>query len=255
MIELKAPSELATMRQAGRIVADILDQVARAAQPGVRLMELDRLAAELIGSYGAQSSFQGYHPIWAPVPYPGVLCLSVDDAIVHGIPDRRVLRTGELLSIDCGVSIDGLHADAAITIGIGQIDFEGRRLIETTERALAAGIAAAQVGAHLGAISNAIETVARAGGHGLPSDLGGHGIGRAMHEEPHIANFGDSRRGPRLAAGLAIAIEPMLVVGGDSRHRTSADGWTVLTLDGQRAAHFEHTIALTAQGPQILTIA
>jgi methionyl aminopeptidase len=158
------------------------------------------------------------------------------------------------LSIDCGVSVDGFHADAAITIGIGQIDAEARRLIETTEQALAAGIAAAQVDAHLGAISHAVETVARAGGYGIPSGQGGHGIGRAMHEEPHIANTGDPRRGPRLAAGLTIAIEPMLVVGGSDRHRTGADGWTVLTLDGQRAAHFEHTIALTADGPQILTV-
>jgi methionyl aminopeptidase len=254
MIELKTRSELAAIRRAGQVVARILRAVAEAAQPGVRLVELDALAAEVIASHGARSSFLGYHPTWAPVPYPGVPCTSVDATIVHGIPDRHVLRSGEVLSIDCGASIDGYHADAAITIGIGQIDLQARHLIDTTEQALAAGIAAAQVGAHLGAISHAIETVARAGGYGLPSALGGHGIGRAMHEEPHIPNFGDPRRGPRLAEGLAIAIEPMLVVGGSDRHRTAPDGWTVVTLDGQRAAHFEHTIALTADGPRILTL-
>jgi methionyl aminopeptidase len=254
MIELKTRSELAAIGRAGHVVATILRAVAAEAKPGVRLIDHDRLAAELIARAGAHSSFLGYHPTWAPEPYPGVLCLSIDAAIVHGIPDRRALRTGEVLSIDCAVSVDGYHADAAITIGIGAIDPEARRLIETTEQALAAGIAAAQVGAHLGAISHAIESVARAGGYGLPADLGGHGIGRAMHEEPHIANSGDPPRGPRLAAGLAIAIEPMLVIGGSDRRRTCADGWTVVTLDGQRAAHFEHTIALTADGPQILTV-
>jgi methionyl aminopeptidase len=254
MVVLKTRAELACMRQAGRVVAHTLKAVARAAHPGARLLDLDSLAAELIARMGAQPSFLGYQPTWAPRPYPGVVCLSVNDAIVHGIPDRRVLRAGDLLSIDCGASIDGYHADAAISIGIGALDPDSRRLIDTTEAALAAGIAAVTVGAHLGAISHAIEAVARGAGYGLPTGLGGHGIGRAMHEEPHIPNFGDPRRGLRLVEGLAIAIEPMLVIGGSNQHRTCPDGWTVVTLDGSRAAHAEHTIALTRDGPEILTI-
>ena len=253
MVVLKTDSELATMREAGRVVAGTLAAVAAAAVPGARLRDLDGLAADVIATAGAKPSFLGYHPGWAPTPYPGVLCLSVNDAIVHGIPDGRTLREGDLLSIDCGAYVDGYHGDAAVTVPIGPVDAEGERLIDTTVRALAAGIAAARPGARLGDISHAVERVARAGRYGLPVGLGGHGVGTAMHEDPSVPNTGRAGRGLPLRAGLVIAIEPMLVEGGRDRHRTARDGWTVLTTDGSRAAHAEHTIAVTADGPVILT--
>jgi methionyl aminopeptidase len=182
-----------------------------------------------------------------------VLCLSVNDAIVHGIPDGRELREGDLLSIDCGAAIDGYHGDAAITVAVGETDEAGRTLIDTTVRALEAGIAAAQPGARLGDISHAVESVARAGGYGLPTGLGGHGVGTAMHEDPHVPNTGRANRGLPLREGLVLAIEPMLLENGKDTRRTANDGWTVLTTDGTRAAHAEHTIAVTADGPVILT--
>jgi methionyl aminopeptidase len=254
MVVLKSASEIDTMREAGRVVARVLSATAGAARAGVRLIDLDEQAADVIADLGAKPSFLGYHPAWSPTPYPGVLCLSVNDAIVHGIPDGRVLRDGDVLSIDCGAYVDGLHGDAALTIGIGPVDAEGRRLIETTEASLTAGIAAARPGARIGDISAAVEAVARAGRYGLPAGLGGHGIGTAMHEDPHIPNTGRAGKGMPLRAGLVIAIEPMLIEGGRDRGRTMADGWTVGTTDGSRAAHFEHTIAITEEGPVILTL-
>ena len=182
-----------------------------------------------------------------------MVCLSVNDAIVHGIPGRTRLKDGDLLSIDCGASIDGYHGDAAITVAIGQIDDEARRLSETTAAALAAGIAQARVGARIGDISHAIETVARAAGYGLPSGLGGHGIGSAMHQDPGVPNTGRPGRGLVLREGLVLAIEPMLTEGGSERCRVDADGWTVLTVDGTRAAHYEHSVAITEDGPVVLT--
>lgn len=253
MVTLKTASELQIMREAGRVVARALAAVAAEVQPGVRLADLDALAADLIRSLGAKPSFLHYHPKWAPMPYPGVLCLSVDEAIVHGIPDGRVLREGELLSIDCGAYVEGLHGDAAVTVPVGAVDAAGARLMAQTARALDAGIAAARVGARLGDISHAVETVGRGGGYGLPIGYGGHGIGNAMHEDPHVPNTGRPGRGMPLREGLVLAIEPMLVEGGTDRTRTHRDGWTVLTADGSRAAHFEHTVAITADGPVILT--
>ena len=254
MVVLKSATEIATMREAGRIVARTLAAVAAAAVPGARLIDLDAIAAELIRTLGAKPSFPDYHPRWAPVPYPGVLCLSVNEAIVHGIPDARTLAPGDVLSIDCGAYIDGYHGDAAITIGIGEIDPEAQRLIETTEAALAAGIEAAQPGARMGDVSHAVESLARAGGYGLPPGLGGHGIGTAMHEDPHVPNTGRANRGLVLREGLVLAIEPMLLEGGRDRGRTLPDGWTVVTTDGSRAAHSEHTVAITADGPVVLTV-
>jgi len=253
MVVLKSAAELATMREAGRLVARILAAVAAQAKAGVRLVDLDALAAEMMADAGAKSSFQHYHPDWAPTPYPAVLCLSVNDAIVHGIPDGRMLREGDLLSIDCGAAIDGYHGDAAITVGIGEIDPAGRALIDMTVRALEAGIAAARPGARLGDISHAVETVARAGRFGLPTGLGGHGVGTEMHEDPHVPNTGRPNRGLPLRPGLVLAIEPMLLENGKDTRRTARDGWTVLTTDGSRAAHAEHTIAITADGPVVLT--
>jgi methionyl aminopeptidase len=253
MVVLKSASEIETMREAGRIVARTLAAAAEAARPGVRLKDLDEQAAALIAALGAKPSFLGYHPAWAPTPYPGVLCLSVNDAIVHGIPNGRTLRDGDILSIDCGAYVDGLHADAARTVAVGTVDEAGHRLMRVTDEALAAGIAAAQPGQRIGDISAAVEAVARAAGYGLPAGLGGHGIGTSMHEDPHIANTGRPGKGVPLRPGLVIAIEPMLTEGGRDRGRTLADGWTVATTDGTRAAHFEDTIAITAAGPVILT--
>lgn len=251
---LKSAAEIAVMREAGRVVARTLAAVAAAARPGVTLTELDALAAASINDAGAKPSFLGYHPAWAPTPYPGVVCLSVNDAIVHGIPNGTVLAEGDLLSVDCGAHLDGYHGDAAITMGIGEIDEESRRLAETTDAALAAGIAAAQPGARIGDVSHAIEAVARGGGYGLPDGLTGHGIGTAMHEDPSVPNTGRPNRGMPLRPGLVIAIEPMLMAGGGRRCRTRRDGWTVATIDGSRAAHAEHTVAITADGPVILTV-
>jgi methionyl aminopeptidase len=253
MVVLKSANEIATMREAGRIVARTLAAVVDAAQPGSRLTDLDALAADLISTLGAKPSFLNYHPSWAPTPYPGVLCLSVNEAVVHGIPDDRVLREGDVLSIDCGAYIEGYHGDAAVTVGIGELDAHARRLVDTTEAALAAGIDAARPGARMGDISHAVESTARTAGYGLPRGLGGHGVGTAMHEEPPVPNTGRPHRGMLLREGLVIAIEPMLLESGRDGGRTLADGWTVVTADGSRAAHSEHTIAITANGPVILT--
>jgi methionyl aminopeptidase len=255
MVVLKSASEIATMREAGRVVALTLAAVADAAEPGTSLIELDTLAAVLIATLGAKPSFLGYHPSWAPSPYPGVLCLSVNEAVVHGIPTDRVLREGDVLSIDCGAYIDGYHGDAAVSIGIGELDRAAVRLVETTAAALAAGIEAARPGGRMGDISHAVQTLARLGGYGLPHGLGGHGIGTHMHEDPSVPNTGRPQRGMVLRAGLVIAIEPMLIEGGRDGGRTLADGWTVVTADGSRAAHSEHTVAITADGPVILTVA
>ena len=254
MVVLRSAAEVAALREAGRLVARTIALVVKAAGPGVRLKELDELAADEIAAAGAKPSFLGYHPSWAPTPYPGVLCLSVNDAIVHGIPDQRVLKTGDVLSIDCGAQLDGYHGDSAVTIAIGEIDAEATRLIATTEAALAAGIAAARPGARVGDISHAVENVGRAEGYGLPRGLGGHGVGTEMHEEPHIPNTGRPGRGFVLREGLVIAIEPMLLEGGRDGARTLRDGWTVVTTDGSRAAHAEHTIVITADGPVVLTV-
>jgi methionyl aminopeptidase len=254
MVVFKSPAELATMREAGRVVARTLDAAAAAARPGVRLADLDQLAAEMIAASGAKPSFLGYLPAWAPTPYPGVLCLSVNDAIVHGIPDRRVLREGDLLSIDCGASIDGYHGDAAVTVEIGAVAPAARQLSVDTRRALDAGIAAAVPGARMGDIAAAIEAIGRAARYGIPDGLGGHGIGTAMHEDPSVPNTGRPGRGMVLREGLALAIEPMFTLGGRSHHRTRSDGWTIATSDGSLAAHWEHSIAITSSGPQLLTV-
>jgi methionyl aminopeptidase len=254
VVELKSAAEIATMREAGRVVAQVLAALSAAAQPGVRLIDLDELAEGMIAEAGAKPSFLGYHPSWAPTPYPGVVCLSVNEAIVHAIPDRRTLRAGDILSIDCGAELDGYHGDAAVTVPVGEIDADSRRLIDATEAALAAGIAAAREGLRMGDIAHAVQSVARTGGYGQPLGLAGHGIGRAMHEDPTVPNLGLPHRGLPLRAGLVIAIEPMLLAGGWNECRTLLDGWTVATADGSRAAHAEHTVAITADGPVILTL-
>ncbi|WP_433056265.1 type I methionyl aminopeptidase [Dactylosporangium sp. CS-033363] len=253
MVLVKSAAELATMREAGRVVAQILQAVRAAAAPGVTLQDLDDLARQLLVEKGAKSSFLHYHPSFAPIPYPAVLCLSVNDAIVHGIPDTRPLADGDLLSIDFGAHIDGYHGDSALTVGIGTIDEPAQRLSDVCKQALDAGIAAALPGNRLGDISHAVQSVCRAAGYGQPTGYGGHGVGTAMHEDPHVPNEGRPGRGLPLRAGMALAIEPMVVESGSDRHRLMRDGWTVSTVDGSRAAHWEHTIAITDDGPTILT--
>lgn len=253
MVSLKNADELRRMREAGRVVAHTLQEVAAAVRPGVRLRDLDELAAETIRTAGAKPSFLGYQPGYVSVPYPAVLCLSVNDVIVHGIPDGRKLRDGDLVSIDCGAVVDGYHGDAAVTVPVGEADEAALRLSDTTRAALEAGTAAAVVGASLGDVGHAVERVARAGGYGLPRGFGGHGIGTAMHEDPSVPNTGRPGRGMRLRAGMVIAIEPMLIESGRDSHHTLADGWSVATADGSRAAHWENTVAITPDGPKVLT--
>jgi methionyl aminopeptidase len=254
MIELKSDGELAVMREAGRVVARTLAAVQAQAAIGVSLKELDELAAGVIGDAGAKPSFLDYHPNSAPVPYPGVICTSVNDAVVHGIPTGYRLRDGDLVSIDCGAYIDGWHGDAAISFVVGTADPADLQLIETTARGLAAGIEAARPGNRLGDIGHAVSVIGRAAGYGLLADHGGHGIGRAMHEAPHVPNEGRPGKGMRLKPGLVLAIEPMFHAGGTDGYRHAADGWTLHTEDGSRAAHVEHTVAITSDGPIMLTV-
>jgi methionyl aminopeptidase len=253
MIELKTPSEVDAVAAAGKVVADVLAAVRAHAAPGVTTGELDALAAELIAGTGARPSFLDYHPSWAPMPYPGVLCTSVNDAVVHGIPGRERLRSGDLLSVDLAVHLDGWCADAAFSTVVGRADPGDVALVEATERSLAAGIAAAVAGAKMGDIAHAIGTVARAAGYGLLAGHGGHGVGRAMHESPSVPNEGRPGRGLTLRPGLVLALEPMLIVGGRDDYRHDRDGWTIRTADGSRAAHAEHTIAITDDGTQVVT--
>jgi methionyl aminopeptidase len=253
MIELKTPAEVDACEAAGKIVADVLTAVRAYAAPGVTTAELDALAADLIADAGARPSFLDYHPSWAPVPYPGVIITSVNDAVVHGIPGRERLRRGDVLSVDLAVHLDGWCADAAFSMLVDGGDARDAAMIDTAERALAAGIAAAVPGARLGDIAHAIGTVVRAGGYGLLADYGGHGVGRSMHEPPSVANEGRAGRGLLLRPGLVIALEPMLQAGGRDAYRHDPDGWTLRTADGSRAAHAEHTIAITEDGPRVLT--
>ncbi|MFF2751568.1 type I methionyl aminopeptidase [Kitasatospora sp. NPDC058048] len=254
MVELKSDAGLAAMREAGRVVAQALAAVREHATVGVSLLELDEVARGVLKAAGAASPFLGYRPSFAPVPFPAVICASVNDAVVHGIPNGYRLRDGDLVSIDCGALLDGWAGDSAISFTVGTARPEDTALIETTRRALEAGIAAAVVGNRTGDIAHAIGTVARAGRYGLLDGYGGHGIGRRMHEDPHVANEGRPGRGYPLRPGLVLAIEPMLLAGGRDDHRTDPDGWTLRTVDGSRAAHVEHTVAITEDGPRILTL-
>ncbi len=254
MIELKSEQAVAAMREAGRVVAQALAAVKRQAATGVSLADLDEVAHTVIRGAGATSPFLNYHPSFAPSPFPAVICASVNDVIVHGIPDSYRLADGDLVSIDCGAVLDGWAGDAAISFVVGTPDPADLRLIETAEQALAAGIAAATAGARLGDISSAIGTLARGAGYGVPSGFGGHGVGHHMHEDPHVPNEGTPGRGLRLRPGLVLAIEPMLMAGGGSDYLVAPDGWALRTVDGSRAAHAEHTVAITKDGPRILTL-
>jgi methionyl aminopeptidase len=253
MVELKTDTSIDAMYEAGQVVARALTAVRKAADVGVSLLELDELAHETLREAGATSPFLGYRPPFAPTPFPGVICASVNDAIVHGVPTRYRLRDGDLLSVDFGAELNGWVGDSAISFTVGRARPADVRLIETAERALAAGIEAAVVGNRVGDIAHAIGTVCRAGGYGIMDDFGGHGVGRHMHEDPAIPNEGRPHRGLPLRHGMVIAIEPMLIAGGGDDYHAAPDGWTLRTNDGSRAAHTEHTVAITEAGPRVLT--
>jgi len=241
------------MAAAGAIVARALSAVHAAAQVDVRLDALDQVARQVLHDAGASSPFLGYHPSFGGSPFPGVVCLSVNDAVLHGLPTKYRLRDGDLLSVDCGATLDGWTGDAAISFCVGATSADNARLIERTAAALQAGIAAAVPGARLGDVSAAIGAVARAAGYGLHTDFGGHGIGHTMHENPHIPNDGRPGRGMSIRPGLTIAIEPWFLAGGLDAYRVDDDGWTLRSTDGSCGAHVEHTIAVTEAGPRILT--
>jgi methionyl aminopeptidase len=255
VVELKTPGEIEAMRAAGRVVAQALAAVRDQATVGARLTELDEVAREVLRQAGADSPFLGYRPRFASVPFPAVICASVNDAALHGIPTRYQLAEGDLVSIDFGATLDGWTGDAAIsfTAGGGQASESDKRLIDTTYAALKAGIAAAVVGAKLGDVSAAIGTVGRAAGYGICTDFGGHGVGHTMHEDPSVPNEGRAGHGLKLRPGLVIAIEPWFLAGGKDEYLIDGDGWTIRSADASRAAHVEHTVAVTDQGPQILT--
>ena len=245
-IIIKSEREIAVMRQAGRIVATVLDILSRQVRLGMKTRELDVIAAREIEKLGAKPSFKGYRG------FPANLCVSVNDEIVHGIPGERILREGDIISLDLGASFMGFQGDAAVTVGVGEIDSQARELMETTEGALKAGIAAAHPGARLGDISAAIQNYAESRGYSVVREYTGHGIGREMHEEPQIPNFGLPGTGPVLKKGMTLALEPMVNVG-DWHTRVGDDHWTVLTADGSLSAHFEHTIVIADGEAEVLT--
>ncbi|AKH81801.1 methionine aminopeptidase [Streptomyces sp. CNQ-509] len=253
MVEIKNDAALDAMREAGRVVAQALAAARDAAGVGVSLLELDEVAREVLDKAGAGSPFLGYRPSFASTPFPAVLCTSVNDAIVHGIPTAYRLRDGDLVSLDFGAELDGWTGDAAISFTVGTPRPQDTALIAATQRAIDAGVAAAVAGGRLGDISAAVGHVAAEAGCGMPADFGGHGIGRRMHEDPHVPNRGRAGRGFRLRHGLTLAIEPMLLSGGSDDYEVDGDGWTLRTTDGSRAAHIEHTIAVTDDGPRVLT--
>lgn len=255
MVELKTSGEIEAIRAAGKVVAEVLGTARAHAAPGIALRELDEAARDVLAKAGATSPFLNYKPRFAPVPYPAVICTSVNDAALHGIPDGYKLQPGDLVSVDAGATLDGWVADSAISFTVGEASDEDARLIATCEDALRAGIAAAVPGGRIGDISAAIGAVGRKGGYGISTQLGGHGVGRTMHEDPHIPNDGRPKKGMKLAPGLVIAIEPWFMAGGDDDCYAGDDGWTIRTGDGSRAAHVEHTIAVTPDGPVILTLA
>ena len=247
-IQIKSAAEIERMRASGRILRQVHETVAPLVRPGATTMDLENAAMRRIEEFGVTAAFKGYHG------YPAALCTSVNDEVVHGIPHAgRVLKDGDIVSIDCGVVLDGYYSDAAMTYAVGAVSEQTDRLLRTTGRSLAAGIKAARVGGRLGDISAAVQAVCEAEGFGVVRDFVGHGIGRAMHEDPQVPNFGPAGRGPRLKAGMVLAIEPMVNAGGPEV-RVLKDGWTAVTVDGSYSAHFEHTVAITRDGPEILTL-
>ena len=252
MIELRTPAEIEQMKPAGRFVADVLTRLSAAADVGMNLLELDALAHDLIRERGAESCYIDYHPSFGAMPFGKVLCTSVNDAVLHGLPHDYVLRDGDLLSLDFAASVDGWVSDSAISLVVGTPAQRDLDLIDTASRALDAGIAAARAGARIGDISAAIAEVAHGEGLSINTDFGGHGVGRTMHGDPHVPNDGRAGRGYPLKPGLVIAIEPWFLQTTDVLY-TDRDGWTLRSGDGSRGAHMEHTIAITEDGPLVLT--
>ncbi|BBB91381.1 MAG TPA: type I methionyl aminopeptidase [Methylomusa anaerophila] len=246
MIILKSQREISYLREAGKIVAETLNEVKKAVKPEITTQELDRIAEQYIKSRGGIPAFKGYHG------FPGNICTSVNEEVVHGIPGVKKLKSGDNVSIDIGAIINGYCGDAAITVPVGEVDTEVQKLIEVTEQALHKGIEKAVAGNRLGDISHSIQLYAEEHGYGVVRDYVGHGIGRNMHEDPQVPNYGPPGHGPRLKSGMTLAIEPMINLG-THEVKTLSDNWTVVTVDKKRSAHFEHTIAITADGPEILT--
>ena len=248
MITRKSREQIALMRRAGQVVAEMHEECIRASKPGATTLEVDAVAREVLDRRGARSNFLNYHG------FPAVVCTSPNDVIVHGIPSAEVmLEEGDIFSIDCGAIIEGWHGDAAVTIPIGEVDAESKRLIEVTRASLEAAIEQVVEGHRLGDIGAAVEGLAESAGFTVVREYVGHGIGTAMHEEPQVPNYGPAGRGLRLKEGHVLAIEPMVNAGGPETE-VLADGWTVRTRDGRRSAHFEHTIAVTDNGPEVLTL-
>jgi methionyl aminopeptidase len=246
MIIRKGTAEIERIARAGAVAAETIAQVGERIEPGITTLELDRIAEDFIRAQGGVPTSQGYRG------YPRAICISVDEVVVHGIPDGRIVAEGDLVTIDVGVTLDGAIADSAYTFGVGTVDGEAQRLLDVGQDALAAGIAEARLGNRIGDISHAIQTVVEAAGFSVVRSLVGHGVGRHYHEDPHVPNFGEPGRGPRLSEGMTIAIEPMITAGSPNVW-LAEDGWTISTDDGALAAHFEHTVAILPEGPRILT--
>jgi methionyl aminopeptidase len=246
-IEIKTPEQIEKMRAAGLVVGRTLELLRASVRPGMTTLELDQIAEDNIRSSGAAPSFKGYHG------FTGSICASVNDEVVHGIPGERVIEDGDVISIDCGAIVDGWHGDAAITVAVGEVPAEALELMRVTEEGMWRGFAAARLGGRVTDISHAVESYVRSqGDYGIIEEYVGHGIGTAMHQPPNVPNYGRPGRGPKLVEGLALAVEPMVVVGHHATH-VLADDWTVKTDDGSLAAHFEHTFTLTPQGAWVLT--
>ena len=244
---VRSPDELAKMRRAGRVVAEMHAKCREAAKPGATTLEVDRVARDVLDRRGARSNFLNYHG------FPAVICASPNNMIVHGIPGDYVLQEGDILSIDCGAIIEGYHGDAAITVPVGHVSKEAARLLDVTERSLHAGIEQMRAGARLHEVGRAVQDVAEEAGFSVVREYVGHAIGTAMHEKPEVPNYGEPGRGPKLRVGNVFAVEPMVNAGGPQT-RLLDDGWSVVTADGSLSAHFEHTIAITDNGPEIFTL-
>lgn len=244
--QIKTAAQIASLRRGGRILAQVLGDLTQACKPGVTTAELARLTTKLLEDHGAEPAFLGHQGFPAPI------CISVNDAVVHGIPGKQALRSGDIVGLDLGVRFEGMITDSAVTVPVGQLEPEAQRLLEVTQAALVAGIKAARAGNHVGDISAAVERVLKAGKLGIIEELVGHGVGHSLWEEPQIPNYGQAGKGPKLVAGMAIAIEPMATLG--SRHiETDSDHWTIRTVDGSLAAQFEHTVVITTGAAEIMT--
>lgn len=252
MIELRTPAEVDAMRPAGRFVAEVLATLRDETKVGTNLLTIDRRAHDMIRGAGAESCYIDYHPSFGAMPFGKVICTSINDAVLHGLPFDYALRDGDLVSLDFAASVDGWVADSAVSFVVGTARDEDLALIDTTQRALDAAIGAAVEGSRIGDISAAIATVAHADGYGINTDFGGHGVGRTMHGDPHVPNDGKPNRGYPLRAGLVLALEPWFLLTTDELV-TDPDGWTLRSADGSRGAHAEHTVAITSDGPLILT--